>query len=353
MTSSSVSWGCCSNENNEEEEHYIMCVNCKKSFHFLCLSIPIIDIGSELYCNWKCPGCMIILLKTAKKDCTPIRNVSTSRGNKRLALNSPPEERAVTADDVRNIVEDVVKTQFTAMLQQFKSTIINLMKPELEPIKKDIEDLKDSLTHHMKDLDDLQADNTTAKNTIKVLTAENLQLKNSVTDLKQKLNYLEQQSRSNNLELQCLPEHKQENLYTTAKQLGSVVGCDLKDSDILHATRVAKLNTSNPRPRSVVLQLASPRIRDQLLAAVISHNKKNKDNKLNSADFGIAGSKTPVFVVEHLSTANKALHAATRLKAKEKGYKYVWVRGGKIYIKKNEDENHIVIKTLDALEMIK
>lgn len=117
-----------------------------------------------------------------------------------------------------------------------------------------------------------------------------------MADLSHRINYLEQQTRSNNLELQCLPENKQENLYTVVKQLGSVVGCVLSDNDILHCTRVAKLQATNTRPRSVVVQLASPRIRDNLLASTIDYNKEKKTNteKLNSADLGIAGDKKPV-----------------------------------------------------------
>ncbi|CAG5057819.1 unnamed protein product [Parnassius apollo] len=93
----------------------------------------------------------------------------------------------------------------------------------------------------------------------------------------QRLNYLEQQSRFNNLELHCLPENKHENLYSTVKQLGIVIGCELKDEDILHCTRIAKMSSSNTRPRSIVIQLASPKVRDQILAAFISFNKSTSE----------------------------------------------------------------------------
>ena len=355
MTAAKPSWSCCSNAGEEEHEESILCNKCNKSFHFRCLTIATIDSDSEEFCKWRCSACTNMPPKQAKKDNAPMRNVSTSRGNKRCKLNSPPgapELRSVTAEEIRSIVEDVVHAQYATAIQEFKDTITDFLSSELKPIKRDLQDLKESFTFHTKQFDDLQAEHFTTKNTLKYLNTENEQLKNTIADLGHKLNYFEQQARSNNVEVQCLPEHKQENLYIVTKHLGSVVGCDLKDSDILHATRIAKLNTSNPRPRSVVVQLVSSRIRDQLLAAVVNYNKKHKDNKLNTSDLGIGGNRTPVYVAEHLSATNKSLHAAARIKAKEKGYKYVWVRGGKIYARRDDNTDHIHIKNTETLNKL-
>lgn len=346
------SWACCTNEDTENYEQFINCIRCNKSYHFHCLSIPEIPNDSDIYRQWKCPGCMILISKTVTKDSTPMRNISTTRGNKRQALNSPPASTALTADDVRSIVQEVIKTEFATLLQQINNTIVSTINRELEPIKKDVDELKTSLTFHTKEFDEFQSDHVKAMSCITGLEDENRQLKNTVAELNYRLNYLEQHARSNNLEIQCLTESTKENLYTVVKQLGSAVGYELKDVDILHATRIAKLNTKNPRPRSIVVQLASPRTRDSLLAAVIEYNKKHSLNKLNTANFGLAGNKTPVYVVEHLSPSNKALHAATRLKAKEKGYKYVWVRGGRIFVKKTDDADHVLIKNQDTLNKL-
>lgn len=290
---------------------------------------------------------------SSKKDSTPERNVSVSRGNKRPALNSPPEPApAVTGEEVRSIVQEVIKAEFATMLKQINTTIINIVNSELAPIRADLEEFRVSLDFHTGQFDEFRSEYSEFKSTTKELKDENIKLQNTVADLRQRLSYLEQHARANNLELQCLPEHKQENLYTIVKQLGSVVGCVVQDSDISHCTRIAKLNAKNIRPRSIVVQLASPRIRDQLLASVINYNKNKSHEKLNTSDFGMAGNRTPVFVAEHLSPINKALHAATRLKAKEKGYKYVWVRNGRIFVRKTESDEHILIGSLDILNKL-
>ncbi|KAJ8706787.1 hypothetical protein PYW07_012865 [Mythimna separata] len=216
-------------------------------------------------------------LTTAKKNCTKtcvktVRNITTTRRNKRFALNSPPETApAATSEDVRSIVQEVIKTELAIMLQQINCTIVNTVNRELAPIHKDIEDLKKSLNFHTTEFDAFKSEHDELKNTMRDLKGDNMKLQTTVVDLSQRLNYLEQHVRANNLELQCLPENKQENLYTVVRHLGSVVGCEIKDSDISHCTRIAKLNTSNARPRSIVIQFASARIRDQLMASVIEY----------------------------------------------------------------------------------
>ena len=158
------------------------------------------------------------------------------------------------------------------MIQQINNSIVSIVNGELAPIRKEFEELRASLSFHTSEFDKFQSEHAEFKSTSRELRDDNMKLQNTVADLSQRLNYLEQQTRANNLELQCVPENKHENLYTVVKQLGSVVGCEIKDSDISNCTRIAKLNTSNTRPRSIVVQLACPRIRDQLLASVTDYN---------------------------------------------------------------------------------
>jgi hypothetical protein len=117
--------------------------------------------------------------------------------------------------------------------------------------------------------------------------------------------------------------------------------------------RVAKMNSDSNRPRSVVVKLRSARCRDSLIAAVQTYNRKNSNERLNTEVVGIGGEKKLIFVSEHLSPDKKSLHAATRLKAKELSYKFVWVRNGKIFVRKSENAQARLINSrhyLDKLE---
>ncbi|CAH2211129.1 jg3024 [Pararge aegeria aegeria] len=74
-----------------------------------------------------------------------------------------------------------------------------------------------------------------------------------------------------------------------------------------------------------------------------------KLDKLNTSHLGIPGIKRAIYVMEHLSLKNKKLHAATRLAAKEQKYEYVWIRNGRIFVRKNNESGALWIKNTEAL----
>ncbi|XP_072945728.1 uncharacterized protein [Epargyreus clarus] len=188
--------------------------------------------------------------------------------------------------------------------------------------------------------------------TINSLVSKNDYLSSQVKNLTDRLGLVEQNVRATNVEINGIPEHKSENLVRTIQQLGTIVRNPIGDGEIMHVTRVAKFNKENDRPRSVIVKLTCQRRRDELLAAVIKFNKSNRDDKLNSEHLGIGGPRIPVFVSEHLTPTNKYLHAAARKRAKETGTKFIWVRDGRIFARKNEQSPAIYIKNEESLKLI-
>ncbi|RVE48661.1 hypothetical protein evm_006732 [Chilo suppressalis] len=76
------------------------------------------------------------------------------------------------------------------------------------------------------------------------------------------------------------------------------------------------------------------------LTCLPKHNTEleaNSKDKLNTVQLGYGCEKTAVYVSEHLCPYYKGLHAETRKIAREKGYKYVWIRNGRIFIRKNDE----------------
>ena len=67
----------------------------------------------------------------------------------------------------------------------------------------------------------------------------------------------------------------------------------------------------------------------------------------------MGGPRKSVYVSEHLSPANKSLHAAARLKAKELNYKFTWIRNGRIFVRKDESSEFILIRNTESLKLIK
>ncbi|KAF9407974.1 hypothetical protein HW555_012187 [Spodoptera exigua] len=105
---------------------------------------------------------------------------------------------------------------------------------------------------------------------------ENEQLKTTVKDLGMRLSLMEQQARSTNVEIQCLPGHNKEDLVSTVLNISKVISGDINESKIHHVTRIAKQSPANNPPKSIVVQFSSPQIRDNFLAASINFNKNKR-----------------------------------------------------------------------------
>lgn len=122
-------------------------------------------------------------------------------------------------------------------------------------------------------------------------------MQSQLNEINVRFSILKQTARESNIELNGLPEIKNENHIYTTLQLGRVIGHSLVENDVLHCHRVAQLNKdrNTERPRSVVVKLESTLRRDGLLAAISKYNrsKAKPSDKLNTGDLGIGGKKAP------------------------------------------------------------
>ncbi|VVC97192.1 unnamed protein product [Leptidea sinapis] len=93
-------------------------------------------------------------------------------------------------------------------------------------------------------------------------------------------------------------------------------------------------------------------MRDTLLAACLNYNKSNPENKLNTVDLGIGGNKQQIYVVEHLSPNNRNLQAQARKFKRDHLYKYLWVRNGRVLLRKDDATPAIWVKNSETLSTL-
>lgn len=256
------------------------------------------------------------------------------------------QEQLVTEESLKNIIKQELGMTISRSIKE-------LVADQLSSINERLNGFHDSLQFFNEKFEDFKKRIEERDSTITSLQADNERLKSNVNELTTRLGVIEQHLRESNIEINGIPENKNENLANTLIHLSTTIGSPLNDTDILQITRIAKLNKDNDRPRSVIAKLQSPRQRDTILAAVSSYNKKNPEDKLSSHHLGIAGNRTPVFVSEHLSPANKQLHAAARKLAKETSYKFVWIRNGRIFVRKDVNHDSIFIRNVDTLKRMR
>lgn len=318
---------CC---NVIEDRDCLRCSACKQWYDLSCANVTLkrfMLMDKEKVLIWKCASC---LEKQSDAGCSNV----TQRLKHRPSPSRYGDAAALTREDFQEFKE-MMADQFQKMndlIMSFQQSLL-FFNDYHEDMKKSMED---------------------KANRLQKLEKENSELLITLRDVTKRLNTMEQQSRSNNIEIQCVPEHRSENVVATVLKLGSVVGCKLADSEILSASRVSKIDNQSSRPRAIIVKFGSPRIRDSLLAATIKFNKGNPNDKLNCAHLGIAVNKRqPIYVSEHLSMYNRSLHASARIKAKELKYRFVWIRSGRIFMRKTESSECISITNMDNINSLK
>lgn len=240
----------------------------------------------------------------------------------------------------------------TDLISTIRDEIRTAIRAELAPVKEQLKELKDSVQYMSNQYDDLIKTTDAIVDDYRNLKTECHQLRSTVSVMAARMETMEQYLRESNIEVQGIPQNKNEHLVNIIEKIADVVSLKLNDNDILKCTRVASINKENKKPRTIVVKLRSTRCRDEFYSAVARFNKSNPNNKLNSSMLGIGGIGSPVYVSEHLSPANKSLHAAARAKAKQLSYKFVWVRNGRIFMRKNETSNFIHVKNNEVLERL-
>lgn len=350
-------WGCC--QSLTAGDKYIKCTKCSHAYHLACLATGNVDAAALNAPAWTCPTCINSILKGGNNDDTPVRfnpNV-TLRPSKRQALQSPPSNTSVesTSDEqFECLVRKTLKGEMDGLVSRMESSIRKMFVAEFRIIKDEMREIKESMSYMNDKFEEVLRQQAEVRSEVRDIQAQNDILKSTVKDLNARLNTIEQYARSNNIEIQCVPEKKNENVLNIITKIGEVINCTITPDNVSHCTRVAKLNPSSSRPRAIVAQFNNVKTRDLFMAAAINFNKNKKtEDKLNSSHICIVGPKTPIFITDHLSPANRALHAAARIAAKEKGYKHVWIRGGKIFMRKRDDSDYIIIKNTDQLDNLK
>lgn len=320
------------------------CSHCDSNYHYHCVGIAPAAYAKELKQTkkvvWKCTDCCKASEKRSENTNTPVRpdpqvdspvSASSSTGSQSLN-NSLMEE-------LKRYIDDKLKETTQKILSDVRAVVSS----EIKTVNKTIEELKSSVSFISCQYEDLNKIVSDKCKIIDDLQNENSKLIIEMNDIKSKLAAIDQQSRACNIEIQCIPEHKDENLLTITKHLSKAVSFPLAESDIVNYHRIPKANQESDRPRSIVVKLLNPRVKDGILAAVKKFNRSHATEKLNTSHVGIPGKKQPFYVAEHLSPENKKLHAAARRVAKEKGYEFVWVRNGRIFMRKDTKSKIVLI----------
>lgn len=280
----------------------LKCEECKSEFHPNCCKMSKADVEclSAEGLVWRCKPCESQRRRSMRFD---LQSVS---GN--LSL------------------EDIMKG-ITEMREDHKQfvTDINVAYEKLN------DKLEESIELFKKQTEELRA----YKEEVEQLKGENYQLKKKNFELEIRMMDSEQYSRRNCIEIQGVPMEPKEDVVEIVKSVGAALDITLDDNMIDNCHRLGK-QTTERGPPGIIVKLVRRLDAEEIL------RKRRIKRTLSTRHMGLK-SDTPVYINESLCPAKKVLFARARDVKREKDFKYLWVRSGKIFLRKSDESRVQVI----------
>lgn len=276
----------------------VQCVQCKKLYHSGCLRTAIPDISNLPGLSWTCDAC----------------------------VKKPTD----------------VDTNTNLLLEK-----LNIIQSDISEVKSKQGDIFASLEFYGGKIDDFAKKIVEFEERIDVIPSMKKDIQSNcreLIELKSQVDHLQQQLRMNNLEVNGVPEIRQENTLEIIKQLFGTLGINASHTiDTCH--RVPHRNSNNKHPKSIIVKLNSRSQKDAILGSIRSRKG------ITAEEIGFNECKNRIFINDHLTPKNQLLYKTTRDICKTKKA-HCWTRDCKIYVKHPRTEKNIEISSEDTLQKI-
>lgn len=294
----------------------VQCTSCKKYMDFACANITESGyrrLGTDRRAVWKCPTC---------------RNTSPCK------TPSAPESVSL----------DVILTEIRGLKAQLSS--LPTLLEDVKTIKNEIADLKASCEFNSAKLDEYTSRLTNVESKLPEIVdlQESCALtQDTLMQVRNNLTAKEQWARLNNVEIKGVPQKKGENLFSIFEAICKSVNYDVPKTQINYVSRIP---VHNSKEKSIILCFINRYIKEEFVAAA------RAARTLKAEDLGFIGNSQRVFVNDHLTPEYKKLLTRTKSLLKTKGYNFIWVKYGKIHVRKNDNSPVQIINTDNDLNKL-
>jgi len=323
----------------------VSCGKCSTLFHLACVNITLKDVEylREKKKKWVCKNCESELKAEARSDnclASPARVVGSS------GAVTPSLECKITQDKEPSLTDvfNLIKRN-EGRLQQ----LIDEQKEFRENIERAMEFQSGLCNELSEKLERIEVKLAQDQARIASLEENNLKMFSKLNALELKINNIEQGSLGSSLEIHGVPVKPNENCRSIVSVVGRSLGVDISPNDIfnVYRPRPRASNDGNLRDPPIVVQLNNCFLRDELISA-----RKVKRN-LSSAHLNWEGPEVfQVYINERLTFYNKTLYNSARDLKKQNKIKYLWVKNGKVLMRKADGAPVIVVNTPDDLKCV-
>lgn len=321
--------------------NYIQCYNCNKQFHFSpCTTLIEIEwnsMSAQKKIDWKCQYCnpnpkspnnayKSIVFNESQKHGREEDEGSSNDGIKRpksattlkTTNNTPNSKTNNIQSDVAEMKTDMKELK-TAM-QQLAMNMMTLnntssgIKDNLANALIKINETLETLTVQVKDLQERDREKTI-----------------KIQELDERIGKMEQHAICKNIEIGNVMDTtiKPETVVT---KIAASLGAQIDEKDIENSYRITRNN-------KIIIEFVSITKKRDLLNRLKRHRV---DANVLSGDTSIPTNNF-IYVNDELTPQNRKILWLAKIRAKECGWKFIWLRNGHIYARKNENTMPILI----------
>lgn len=348
----------------KETDKYLVCCDCGKYFDKKCLKLTDYFFKKFLNSEWKCKMCEKKFKKTNHRRSVSLSEPLTSN----TVLNTSPLKTSKTdrssvsdnessygdANDVITVAAQIhqepEETVQPTPVKVHRSNVVDkpLWVEELQNSLKEVlhkqDDLSSAFEEMKKSMINIQKEVSSLREQNNSLRKENEKLKKSVDNFHYRLNTVEQRSLINDIEISGIPEMKQENVLEIVNHLNNAAGgVKLNNFDIITAFRKPQRSKKSGLPKPILVKFMNNKKKNEFITTC---KKLKKD--LNTRIIGLRTAPRPIYVNESLTKTTAFLLA--KLKELNKGkFKYIWVKNGKILLRRVDKDPVIRLHNLEHL----
>lgn len=278
------------------------CCDCEKDHHGACVKLSKADIEYLTTAGivWRCDPC------------------SEAR-RRSMSFQAEASEGKLTLEDVLKAIQEL-SSDHKNTVKEFNRSY-EVLHEKLDENTVALKEQTEKVMLYLERID--------------CLTAENRALKEKIVLLEDRLDESEQYSRRNCVEIQGVPV-KNNDVVQTVKDVGKALGMEIQDAMIDACHTLGKKHNSKDPPGIIVKF-----VRRMDADAMLTKKRAKRDFSTRHLDLP---SDNPVYVNESLTPARRRLLAMAREERRKHGYKWLWVRGGKIFLRKEDNGPVTIVK---------
>lgn len=237
--------------------------------------------------------------------------------------------------------EDSSDSQVIAAMKQMFESFKCAIHKEVNDLKEAVQFISNKFDTFTKELEETKKELKTTKGQVQNLIHEN-------DALRKEVNELQQYTRRDNLLLFGMPETPEETIESVVEQVSAAIGMSNVTSDI---SIVHRLPARPGKTKPIVIRFCKRRSRDAWLLKFKEESKKHEDGPgipLQRIDPQLPAGR--ITAGEHLTAFNRDLLNSAREAARHHGFKFVWSRDCKVFMRKDENSYALRINNFNDLQ---